>query len=581
MEQYSIERAKHFLSEILRVANSKSPAMFSGQASDPLLIIAEAFAVISAMIDKQVTQLPEAVATELPGLFGLHPVFARPAQAFLSVSHHPKNKSPFEKLPEKARFELKSNSSPKPIPFFSKSALDVFDSGQIFLEIAPDKIIFGLEKFPEISKLPLFFEFEHFTRLPKRNLKWSYSSGSNWIPVSPRDGTQNLSQSGIVEFDFSNERPQTTAVEGVVAYWIRVEFDEEIELVPLRKIRNNVILIENYQELVDFVVGSSNGHPNQSLELPEGQLAGPLVVEVEFKDKKQREEWKEVDSFFLSQRHSHDFRYDAKTHSLVFGDNVKGQVPSAGFDNIRVKNLCLTAGSEGNLPVNSHIQFSDSSTFGKIELLTAPTGGTDCVTRNHLISQLHTSLLNRDRAITLRDFEDLSMKSSPKIGRVFVFGEQDSVVRVLPILKMEYAHDSKFLDLSPHDSDIKLLRDFLDSRRMINSKVIVQKPDYLDLVISVQVFANSNPTEVQRAIERAIQQYFNPLMREGIEIVPGKSISVEHLHRYLERVPNIFMIRSVKIENTKTGTCLPITHLSAYQLPRIKCQVRAEEMRGQ
>lgn len=583
METFNAQKARSYFDEIARTTRARAPGMMTSNPSDPLVILSEGVATVAAMIDQQMNQLPAAIATELPGIFGIPAQLATPSCTHIKVEPHPKSKDLITRLPEGTLFEVTHPDGKTSFLFRSKSDLDIFRAGTISLHIQKDALVFGLEHLPVTSRLNIFFDLEQVGSGPWTHLSWSYYDGLQWMPLSASDGTLGFFQSGIVDLDLHSIRPQPTRLTPAgteEAYWFKVSFDPKATLVPVRSIHNNTVLTENSTHLESVSIGSSNGHPNQRVPLPEGQLASLLQLEVISRDSRKSESWLEIDSFFLASGNTQGYIYDAHTHSLIFGDGLKGAIPSPGFDNLVLKNLLLTNGSAANLPKQSTVRLEDASRFGNIELLTDCHGGTNGVTRRQLLSQLHTSLYNRDRAITLRDFEDLALKACPRVGRVFVRSDSDATVTLHPVLKSEYSIDPRSLDLSPNEMDLEMIRNYLESRRALNTRLVVETPEYLDLNIYVHLLATVQPSVVQKNVEATIQNYFSPLTNEGLTVELGQTYSAEHLHRVLEQVPNIFVIRSVKIENPNTGTCLPITALKGNQLPRIKCFIRSEEMRG-
>jgi hypothetical protein len=585
MANYDLSRARYYFEEIKKLAQSRSPGLISNQPSDPLVILAEAFSSVAAMIDFQMSTLPYAIASELPGLFGLSAQFARPATGHIQVEPHPKSKESLVTIPKETAFQILDKQTGQEVPYRLLEPLEVFKAGEIFLKISPESLTFGIENCPPSQNLgaavlSLFFDLEVLGLNPWSSLSWSYHDGTDWKPLSARDGTLGFFRSGIVSLYLTNLKLNPTILENQKAYWFRVNFDPRKQLVPIRRILNNVGKIENSVFHEKITLGSSNGHPQQKIELPMGQLAGPLSLSIQSKDGRSLDPWKEVDSFFLSDSKSKDFIYDHALHQIVFGDGHKGAIPAPGFDNLVLTDLLLTQGSGGNIEEAGEISFEDSSQFGKIKLVTNCQGGTESKARRELINQLHTSLLNRDRAITIQDFEDLTLKACPRIGRAFVRQEPNALVRIIPVLMGEYSPDPQALELAPLPEDLHMIEKYLDMRRVLNSRIIVEKPDYLDLHIHVQVLVTTEPHRVQLEIEEAIRTYFSPLHPEGIDIRPGNSYSVEHLQSFLERIPNIYVFRSLKIENISIGTCLPITALKPNQLPRIKIFVRAEEMRA-
>ena len=114
-----------------------------------------------------------------------------------------------------------------------------------------------------------------------------------------------------------------------------------------------------------------------------------------------------------------------KDGQYLFGDGIRGKIPPTGVDNIRITYF-IGGGTQGNVKakeikvLKNFIPFVDSV----INPLPAE-GGMDSETTDRLLMRGSRLLRNRNRAITVTDYESLIYDSFPSIAKVKCLGGID------------------------------------------------------------------------------------------------------------------------------------------------------------
>src|SRR3712207_1557827 len=126
-------------------------------------------------------------------------------------------------------------------------------------------------------------------------------------------------------------------------------------------------------------------------------------------------------------------------------------------------------------------------------------------------------LRSRGRAFTAEDFEQLARDVAPEAARVHCVAEggQAAGVRVLvvPHLADNEVGQIDFEDLDPPEATLKRIANSLDERRLVGTRLLVQKPQYVGLtaVVGVSARPGYEPSNVRTEVLRALYTLFHPL----------------------------------------------------------------------
>ena len=283
-------------------------------------------------------------------------------------------------------------------------------------------------------------------------LQWQYSVAEEkekWRSLSVQDGTQNLSQRGIVQFigptDFA---PQTLF--GRSAYWLRLRLLEGgFQIQPrLQRILTNTVWAIQATTHQDEILGNGTGDPNLMLKtlnipvLPEQQLLvrepeqpspeeraaiekqeGKDAIAVSRDVSGQLEEiwvrWHEVTDFYGSGSRDRHYVLDRMTGEIRFGGDGQGMAPPMGRNNIRMARYQSGGGSQGNQAAETVTDLKTTVPYVDRVINHEPaSGGADLESIAAVQESAPKQLRHRDRAVTWQDIEDLTYAASSEIARV-------------------------------------------------------------------------------------------------------------------------------------------------------------------
>jgi predicted phage baseplate assembly protein len=109
-------------------------------------------------------------------------------------------------------------------------------------------------------------------------------------------------------------------------------------------------------------------------------------------------------------------------------------------------------------------------------------------------------LRTRQRAVTAEDYENLARAAAPDISRVHCVPVEDPAgvggvrVLVVPAVDDGEHHSLEFHQLMLSDDVYERVVDYLDERRTIGARVLVQPPDYVGVTVVTRLRANPRPT---------------------------------------------------------------------------------------
>ena len=236
---------------------------------------------------------------------------------------------------------------------------------------------------------------------------------------------------------------------GQSLYWLRAQWiDGAYELSPrLRRVMTNTTWVVEATTLINEILGSSTGNPDQQfttaqapilagqqLEVreqeipPDAELAvlqaleGDDAVTIITDDAGQPEEiwirWHEVVDFYGSGPQDRHYILDRLTGTVQFGNDCLGRVPLAGRNNIRMAYYRTGGGSQGNRAADSITELKTTIPYiDSVTNLEPATGGSEQESLEQLQIRGPKRLRHRYRAVTAQDIEDLAHEASAEVAR--------------------------------------------------------------------------------------------------------------------------------------------------------------------
>jgi len=163
-------------------------------------------------------------------------------------------------------------------------------------------------------------------------------------------------------------------------------------------------------------------------------------------------------------------------------------------------------------------------------------------------------LRSRGRAVTAEDFVELTKQVAPEIARVHCLGADAGGVRVLvvPYVAGDSVGRIRRDDLMPLPESLTRISAYLDERRLIGTRMVIEPPEYqwLTAVVSVRARPRYRAEEVRQDVLRAIYRLFDPLEGgpEGTGWPFGRSVQAHEVNAALARIPGVDMAEEVSVQ---------------------------------
>ncbi len=419
----------------------------------------------------------------------------------------------------------------------------------------------------------------------EQKIWWEYFNGKDWADLLPYDNTNNFKNSGIVRFEFPRGFKKTEKF-GRELFWIRCRFRDGGYAVPpeMRAILTNSVMARNHSTINNEVLGSSDGTPDQRYKFSnppvlEGQhvyvreLTPPNKEEMETIKAEEGEDaveietdsagnpskiwvrWHEVDNFYNSDGTSRHYVVDHITGEIKFGDGRKGMRPPSGSNSVVARNYRTGGGSDGNVGARALtiLRRSNPSIRSVVNYFPA-VGGSDLESVSDAKLRAPQIFRNRFRAVTSEDYEWLAQRASSNIARVHCISNTPTEGEVtLVIIPEESASQEKEgAKIMPTTQLLNMVTDYLEPRRLLTTKLHVNRPRYLEVSfeVSYQIQATgADPERVKRDLENNIRNYLHPLRggsdRKGWPF--GKALMKTDLYRVVEDTDGVEYIDRLEI----------------------------------
>ena len=418
-------------------------------------------------------------------------------------------------------------------------------------------------------------------------------SDNQWLPCDVEiDTTRGFNSNGRIQLHIP--KLGIHPVNGLSHYWVRVrhkEISATEKTVGMRPYESspqmNQLTVSTWggstmathaQSVKSELLGISDGTPGQSFFLkmkpiltrqPEEQLLvrvpnGPT------------QSWHEVDDFADAQIDSRHYTLDSQTGEVRFGPAVRqpngdiklyGAIPGRGavlvFNQYR-----YGGGNEGNIEAGVLNTLKTAIPYvNSVRNRQAAEGGLDAETLEDAMVRAPKLLRHRERAVTAEDYEDLALQTpGVNFGRVKCLQPLPSdtgqvapgqvYILVIPRVHEPFGYIAPE-DLEPKDADIDRLKQFLDQRRLITTRLFVNAPAYRWVAAQVQVRASIGmETAVSQQILSRLYQFLNPLVggANGMGWPFGRELFVSDVYQCLQGIPDVQFIRSVTFYVTSPGS---------------------------
>jgi predicted phage baseplate assembly protein len=317
--------------------------------------------------------------------------------------------------------------------------------------------------------------------------------------------------------------------------------------------------------VTDEELGVAEGVSGQSFALqrrPVVPSASELLLEVS--EGEGWKEWTRVDSFASSDENDLHWCLDAVEGTVRFGPAVRqpdgsirryGACPPKGAV-VRLPEYRTGGGRKGNVGRGAISVLKSSIPYVSRVVNREPSaGGVDGEDVENARVRGPLLLRTRDRAVTVEDYEQLSREAAPQVARVRCV-PADGVDNAVRILVVPSAADDelgrlRFEQLVPSDDILQAIANYLDDRRVIGARILVEPPVYqgITLVARLRARARANPQNLQSAALESLNRYFHPITGgpDGQGWPFGRPVHVGEVYSVLQRLRGTEFVEDVRL----------------------------------
>ncbi|MFD5361957.1 putative baseplate assembly protein [Streptomyces tendae] len=408
-------------------------------------------------------------------------------------------------------------------------------------------------------------------------LVWEAWTEDGWQSCEvDRDGTGGLNRPGDVVLHIPGGHVLSRNG-GHEAGWIRCRVTEPLSGQPFYTTSPTIRSAEAYtiggttgsihaETVLDEPLGESTGLPGQRLRLEHAPVvAGEPSVLLQTAADDGWQDWQVVPHFSGSHPDDHHITVDATTGEIAFGPAVReadgtlrqyGAVPPKGAV-IRARRYRTGGGRAGNV-ARGAVQVLRTSIPYVSEVVNreAALGGVDGETIEEAKLRAPITLRAQERAVTLRDYEELARRAAPETARITClegaeneYGAHAVRVLVVPQAVPDPGGRLRFEQLVPGDALLSRITRHLDERRLIGTRLAVGPPYYqgVTVVATVHAFRDVDADRVRRQAHDALYRHLDPLTggSDGKGWPFGRPVQTGELFAVLQRVPGVELVDEV------------------------------------
>ncbi|MEU9452698.1 putative baseplate assembly protein [Streptomyces sp. NPDC048277] len=410
-------------------------------------------------------------------------------------------------------------------------------------------------------------------------LVWEAWTEDGWQECEvDRDGTGGLNRPGEVVLHVPGGHVLSRNG-GLEASWLRCRVTEPLADQPFYTTSPTVRFAEactiggttgvvHAETVEDEALGESTGLPGQRLRLTHTPVVGdtpPLLLQTAEHDGEGWLDWQVVPHFAASGPDDRHIILDATTGEIAFGPAVRepdGSLRQYGTAApkgavIRARRYRTGGGRDGNV-ARGAVQILRSSIpyISEVVNREAARGGVDGETVAEAKVRAPITLRAQERAVTLRDYEELARRAAPETARITCLEGEESehgayAVRVLvvPQAVADPGGRLRFEQLVPGDALLDRITRYLDERRLIGTRLAVGPPFYqgVTVVATLHAFRGVDVDRVRRQAHDALYRHLDPLTggADGKGWPFGRPVQSGEVFAVLQRVPGVELVDEV------------------------------------
>ncbi len=411
---------------------------------------------------------------------------------------------------------------------------------------------------------------------PKRP-PWAWESwtGEQWDPARIyRDSTGGLNMDGDIVLLLPPDHEALT-VGPSRAYWIRCRLVAPAEEQPgyrdSPKISSLAVVglggtmsAHHTQPVVGERLGRSDGTPDQRFQVRRTPILPRTPDEtVVITTPGASAPWVEVSDFSASGPDDPHYTWDSNTGEIAFGPLVRygdgravqhGAIPPIGAT-VSASGYRVGGGVRGNVGAGTLTVLKTSIPFiGRVENLDSARGGVDAETVENAKIRGPLSLRTGQRAVTVHDFERLTLEAAPAVARARCLppAVAGDAVRMLVVPRVDIPPERLVLDdLALPEALTERVSSYLEERRILTTTVEITTPFYqgASVVARVRGTAGADPELIRDRLLDALYVYINPLVGgpDGGGWPFGRELNVGEVFALLAGVEGVLGVEEVRL----------------------------------
>jgi predicted phage baseplate assembly protein len=288
--------------------------------------------------------------------------------------------------------------------------------------------------------------------------------------------------------------------------------------------------------------------------------------------------WKEVRNFSHSQSNDRHFTVHLGDGTFEFGDGMRGRAPRKGYKNIR-GDYRVTQGSAGNVGANTiTVMEASSEQVQRVTNVHPAEGGHDRESIEKAKERAPWEIKHRDRAVTAEDFIALAKKASPLVGRAECSDENGVIhLIIVPNDDREKPYPSQRL--------IEDVLDYLNPRRLINTRIKVRGPAYEAIDVEMEIVLDTRSLgrfgEIKTEIEESLRIFLHPLkgMDDGSGWPIGRTLHLSELYYRLEGLKRkgVDHVEGLRIRRRGTEAWVDRIKIGRHSFPFFSAQMTIKQ----
>ena len=527
-------RFQELVSEARTRIARHSPDWTEHNVSDPGITLLELFAWFTEILVYRINRIPDRLHLALLELLGVEPAPPRIAHAGVRFLLEPS--APDRTVPAGTEVAAPRTAGQDAIVFQTTEALTV-PAGELALHpVEPQApghaLLLGFERPLSGLVIRLEVDGQPADRGASRLAPVWEASGpaGTWLPASVlRDETDGLLLGGgAITLDVPAQTA-ASAIDGHELYWLRCRAAGRPPVAARRAQVVGTTVPAVHAAAVDGEsLGVSEGVPGVAYPLryrPLLALEPGDTLEVSEPGEEQWVPWQPVVSFAQSTAGDRHFVLDRERGELRFGPAIRqpdggwrqfGAVPPEGSA-LRFTRYRHGGGRAGNVAAGALTMLV--SHLAGVVSVTNPepaVGGADAEPLESARRRAALELRTRTRAVTVEDFERLTVEASTRVARALCSAPPgDGPVRVHVLPRIDPPDRLLTIqELTPDEDLMRSLAEKLEERRLIGTSVVLVPARLRGVSVAVDVRTTplADLERVRQDVEHALYTYLNPLI---------------------------------------------------------------------